>query len=270
MRRIVILVSICCIGAMLGVFKCGTDVTAIVYSETSSTERAPQWGTSNYASNNNDTQRLWKVFEDMDTASWEGYGKPKTVKFNELKGARLQGLDFTLDKCLHEKYGFELINPERPRYGLFEFDDVERMSLQPVDTVYAIIAAPGYTPSYNGPKWSPRHYMFWNRRDTVFKDRYKGPLTRLRRESIGKRRINGENLMYTLGALRDLLSTKLHGADSLDALPPRYWAPLEDMEGDPNKYITFAIKMIFKNGVVTKAWVTKFYNGSIEIVRRTS
>ncbi|MDE6287747.1 MAG: hypothetical protein K2M00_03050, partial [Muribaculaceae bacterium] len=264
MRRIVILVSICCIGAILLSSKCGSEVTAIEFS--SSEEN----GTAlTHRSLSSRPRISGNIMAELDTASWDGYEKPKTVKFNKLKGARLQGLDFALDKCLREMYGFELINPKRPRYGLFEFDDVERMRLSKNDTLYAIIAAAG---PLGNKAWSPRYYMFWNGTDTISKDvLYLGQdgYPPHRRVKYNCRHIEGKNLRYSLGMLKDCLSTKLHGADSLSILPPRYWAPLEYMMEDPNNLISFAVKMIFRDGVVTRAWVTKFYNGGICILQKT-
>lgn len=212
-------------------------------------------------------QQYANAFESLDTASWEGYKKPKTVNFKQLKGDSLKGLDFVLDKHLREMFDFALINPEEPRYGLYEFDDVERIQLNKNDTLYAIIAAPGCT----GNNWESRFYMFWTKNDTVAKDSWRGdPINYpIYPKTHSKKRLKSAGrIIYSMGVLKECLSTSLLGADSLDALPPRYWAPLEEVEGDPNKYITFGIKMIFKDGIITRAWITEFYNGAVnQIVR---
>ena len=41
MRRIVLLVSICCLGTMLGAFMCGSGVSAIVYSDAPAQDESP-------------------------------------------------------------------------------------------------------------------------------------------------------------------------------------------------------------------------------------
>lgn len=254
MKKFVLLVSLCGIALMFGAFKCGSAVTAIEFASSERTERtAMQHNSISESVQSKDPMEL------LDTASWEGYEQPKTVEVNGLIGVKLQGLDFVLDKHLRNMYGYAIINPERTRYGLYEFDYVEHMRLNKNDTLYAIIAAPGY--QYN--EWISRAYMFWTKNDTVAKD---SPIDNypIRLGTDVKRRLNTKKrLLYSVGHLKECLSTRLHGADSLDFLPPRYWAPIEDVEGDPNHYITFAIKMIFKDGVITQAWVTKFYNGAI-------
>lgn len=185
------------------------------------------------------------VQDDVTIVDTVEPSKLHTVALTDLEGLAFTGLDFALDEVLSRKFKFNIIDPARHRYGLYEFDKVEQTFQNKNDTVFGIIM-------HNWPVYTfPVYYCFWNAIDTV---------TPHKRYQIK----NGWNSPTELKISIDsnTLPCRLLSNNKIDSLPDFYRIPV-----DSGGYRSIALKLIFRDGLIKQAEATPFYNAAITDVK---
>lgn len=188
---------------------------------------------------------------DLPVFDYPEKDRPRFKRMPSLEGVGLKRADIRIlkeikriyPKEIQSIYGESLFTNGRDRYGLFEFDRVENMAVQPKDTVYGFIA---YTPGFG------ISYMFWNRTDSV--TQYKLKVTGFH--------LKGKRYSRTLDPFELDVVRMLSDNTIEQNLPQQHWKRYFE---DYLTTLCFVTRLYIRDGVITRGDVLKLYDPALDL-----
>ena len=184
---------------------------------------------------------------DLPVFDYPEKDRPRFKRMPSLEGVGLKRADIRILKEIKriypKEYGKLIFRDGRDRYGLFEFDRVENMAVQPKDTVYGFIA---YTPGFG------MSYMFWNRTDSVMLYKLKGTGFN----------VKGKRYSRTLDPFELDVVRMLSDNTIEQNLPRQHWKRYFE------NYLTtlcFVTRLYIRDGVITRGDVLKLYDPALDL-----
>ena len=188
---------------------------------------------------------------DLPVFDYPEKDRPRFRRMPSLEGEGLKRADIRIIKEIKRfyseeiksVYGESLFANGRDRYGLFEFDRVENMAVQPKDTIYGFIA---YTPGFG------ISYMFWNRTDSV---------TQYKLKDTGFS-VKGKRYSRTCDPF-ELYVVKILSDNTIERnLPQQHWKQYFE---DYLSTLCFVTRLYIMNGVITRGDILRLYDPALDL-----
>lgn len=188
---------------------------------------------------------------DLPVFDYPEKDRPRFRRMSSLEGVGLKRADIRIlkeikriyPKEIHSIYGESLFTNGRDRYGLFEFDRVENMAVQPKDTIYGFIA---YTPGFG------MSYMFWNRTDSVTQYKLK----------VSGFNVKGKRYLRTLDPFELDVVRMLSDNTIEQELPQQHWKQYFE---DYHSTLCFVTRLYIRNGVITRGDILRLYDPALDL-----
>lgn len=173
-------------------------------------------------------------------ASAEEGLRPVWHNMASLKGEGIKRSDFKICEEIKQLYDVDLLNRYDRRWGMLLYQYVEQMRINGNDTVNGLIIS----------RFGINNFIFWNSSDTT---------QFYRLQKTGFRQNN--RYYFSHRNPEDLDVVKMLSDNTIDTqLPEQYWTPAFGRFS----CTAFAIKLIFKDGLIDEAAVLKLYDPHID------